>query len=233
MGHFSRYISASNVVMALTISSFTCATLIPHPVYATDFNDIAARVRIGKLIEKAKKHFDKDDVKALIENMLDLKTETENYTGQKLDLEKAIDQVFNDVQKQGVKVDSCTKKEVKKIIKEKGKRYDHKALYMTNCIMDNMEYDSQIEEQTYLMNAGIMLAAKAGKDHKEDGKEVIIPVKLVVGVTGALAGIFILLIPLPIPGKVNVGSFLVGTGVTYCADALMECAEQSRKKEPK
>ncbi len=95
---FSRYISASNVVMALTIGSFTCATLIPHPGYAIDVNDIAAGVRIGKLIEKAKKHFDKDDVKALIEDMLDLKNETENYTGQKLDLEKSIDQVFNDVQ---------------------------------------------------------------------------------------------------------------------------------------
>ena len=108
---------------------------------------------------------------------------------------------------------------------------------MTDCMMYDMEYDSQVEKQIYLMNAGIMLAAKAGKghkdkDHKEDGKEVIIPVKLIVGVTGALAGMFILLIPLPIPGKVSVGAFLLGTGINYCGEALMECAEQNRKKEP-
>lgn len=126
MGYFSRYISASNIIMALTIGSFTCATVIPQPIYTIDINDIAAGVRIGKLIEKAKKHFGKRDVKSLIEDMLDLKTETENYTGQKLDLEKSIDQVFSDVRKQGVKIDSRTKKEVKKIIKEKGKRYNHK-----------------------------------------------------------------------------------------------------------
>lgn len=234
MGHFPRYISTSNVVMALTLSSFTCAAVIPQPAYAIEMNDIAAGVRIGKLIEKAKKHFDRGDVRALIEDMLDLKTETENSTGKKLDLEKSIDQVFNDVQKQGVKIDSHTKKEVKKIIKEKGKRYDHKALYMANCMIYDVEYDSQLEEQTYLMNAGIMLAAKAekDKDRKEDDNDVIIPVKLIVGVTGALAGMFILLIPLPIPGKMNVGTFLVGTGVTYCADALIECVEQKRKKEP-
>ena len=83
MGHFSRYISASNILMALTLGSFTCVAVIPQPAYAIDINDIAARIRIGKLIEKAKKNFDKSDVKSLIKDMLDLKAETENYTGKK------------------------------------------------------------------------------------------------------------------------------------------------------
>lgn len=118
MGHFSRYLPASNVVMALTLGSFTCAAVIPQSAHAMEMNDIATGVRLGKLIEKTKKHFDKGDVKALIEDMLDLKAEAENYTGQRLDLEKSIDQVFNDVQKRGVKVDFNIKKESRRLLKK-------------------------------------------------------------------------------------------------------------------
>ncbi len=45
MGHFFRYLSTSNVIMALTISSFTCTAVIPQPAFAIDINDITADVR--------------------------------------------------------------------------------------------------------------------------------------------------------------------------------------------
>ena len=77
-------------------------------------NDVAVGIRIGKLLDKAKNNFEKGNLKDLIDNMLDLKSESEALTGQKIDLDSSIDQVFNDVKKQGVKVDSKTQKEVKK-----------------------------------------------------------------------------------------------------------------------
>lgn len=232
MANFSSYFSLNRMALALTIGSFTSVTALPASNYQMQIglNDVAAGVRIGKLLEKAKKNFEKGNLKDLIDNMLDLKSEAETLTGQKIDLDKSIDQVFNDVKKQGVKVDSKTQKEVKKIIKDKGKRYDHKAHYMAQCFINDLEYDSLQEEALFFQNEGIMMAAKS-KHGKDEGKEIVVPLKLVVGVTGALAGMFIVIVPLPIPGKAQVGTFLITTGVKYAADAIIEAADERNKKD--
>ena len=222
------------MALALTIGSFTSVTTLPASNYQMQIglNDVAAGVRIGKLLEKAKKNFEKGNLKDLIDNMLDLKSEAETLTGQKIDLDKSIDQVFNDVKKQGVKVDSKTQKEVKKIIKNKGKRYDHKAHYMAQCFINDLEYDSLQEEALFFQNEGIMMATKS-KHGKNEGKEIVVPLKLVVGVTGALAGMFIVIVPLPIPGKAKVGAFLITAGVKYAGDAIIEAVDEKNKMEIK
>lgn len=56
----------------------------------------------------------------------------------------------------------------------------------------------------------------------EEPKKVEVSLKMMIGITGALCGFFILMIPLPVPGKVQVGSFLVATGIKYCVDAIIE-----------
>jgi hypothetical protein len=72
---------------ALAIGSFAPVAAFPVSDYQMQagLNDIAAGVRIGKLLEKAKKNFQKGNLKGLIENMFDLKTEAESLTGQKID----------------------------------------------------------------------------------------------------------------------------------------------------
>ena len=229
MANFSSYFSLNRVVLAITICSFAPVAIFsaPNCQKHIEVNNIAAGVRIGKLLEKAKKNFEKENLKGLIENMFDLKSEVETLTGQKIDLDSAIDQVFNDVKKQDVKVDSKTQKKVKKIIKEKGKRYDHKAYYMAQCFIHEIEYDSLEEEALFFQNEVMMMTAKSKHDQDEE-QEVVVPLKLVVGVTGALAGMFIVIVPLPIPGKAQVGTFLITTGVKYAADAIIEAAEENK-----
>lgn len=222
------------MALALAIGSFAPVAAFPAPNYQMQIgiNDVAAGVRIGKLLEKAKKHFKNENLKELLENMYDLKSEAEALTGQKIDLDRSIDQVFKDVKKRGVKIDSKIQKEVKKIIRDKAKRYDHKAHYMAQCIINDIEYDSLQEEALFLQSEGITMAVKS-KHEKDEGKEVVVPLKLVIGVTGALAGMFIFIVPLPIPGKAQVGAFLITTGVEYAADAIIEANEERNKKDKK
>jgi len=115
--------------MAFTLGTFACVVAAPFPVCQVqiDLNDIALAVKLGKLIESSKKHFDKKDHKALIKDMLNLKEQAEYLTGNKIDLENCIDQIFDEAKKKTKKIDSKLQKQVKKIIKDKGKHYDHKA----------------------------------------------------------------------------------------------------------
>lgn len=231
MANFFSHFSLNRLALALAIGSFTPVTALPVPNYQIQIsNDVAASIRIGKLLEKTKKNFGKENLNELIENMLDLKFEAEALTGKKIDLDSSIDQVFNDVKKHGVKVDSKSQKEIKKIIKDKGKRYDHKIHYIAQCFLNDFEYDSHQEEALFFQNESITTVAKS-EHGKNEGKEVAVPLKLVVGVTGALAGMFIVLIPLPIPGKAQVGAFLLTTGVKYAADAIIEVVDEKNKKD--
>jgi hypothetical protein len=101
---------------------------------------------------------------------------------------------------------------------------------MTQCFINDIEYDSLQEEALFFQNEGIMMAAKS-KHEKDEGKEIVVPLKLIVGVIGALAGMFIAIVPLPIPGKAKVGAFLITTGVKYAADAIIEAVEERNKKD--
>lgn len=232
MANFFSNSLFNRMALALAIGSFTPVAAFPQaPSYQMQYwlNDVVTGVRIGKLLEKAKKNFEKENLKSLIENMLDLKSETETLTGKKIDLASCIEQIFIDVKKQGIQVDPKIQKEVKKIIKGKGKRYDHKAHYMAQCFINGIEYDATQEEALFFQNEEISMASKSHKD-KDSGEEVVVPLKLVVGVTGALCGMFIVMVPLPIPGKDQVGVFLMTTGVKYSADAIIEAVDERNKK---
>jgi hypothetical protein len=229
MGNLGRYFTYHNLALALTLGSFASVATLPaqQPGWNLTPQDIATGVRLGKLLDHAKKNFEKCSVKSLIENMLDIKEEAESILGRKIDLDRSIDEVFAHVKNQGVKVDSNMQKEIRKIIKEKGKRYAHRSLYMEQCVIHDLEFDSLQEEALFFQNEAILFSARSSKSKDP---EVVVPLKLAVGVTGALAGMFIVLVPLPIPGKMQVGTFLITTGVKYAADSIIEMAEERQKQ---
>ena len=74
MSNFLRYLSIHNISMALALGSFAPVAAFPQPnhQFQNGLNDVAAGVRIGKLLESAKRNFEKGNVKKLIKNMLDL-----------------------------------------------------------------------------------------------------------------------------------------------------------------
>lgn len=58
-----------------------------------NLNDINFGIKIEKLNEKVKKAIDKGETNKIVGYMFDFKSEVEQYTGQKIDINKQIDQV--------------------------------------------------------------------------------------------------------------------------------------------
>jgi len=77
-------------------------------------------VRIAKLAADFKNNF-KKIFKKMLKSMFDLKEEAEYYSGQKMDLSEQIEAVFKLAKKKNKNISSDLIKQVKKIIKDKGK----------------------------------------------------------------------------------------------------------------
>lgn len=240
--------------MALTIGSFTPVAAVPLPAqqFNIGLNDVVFGANVIKLAEKGKSLLEKmnkrDEVndrnsKKLIEVMFDLKNEISNYTGIHIDVDHEIDHTVNEMKKQGTKLSSKQVKDIKKVFKDKGKKHGHKAVFMGECMAYGIEYTPENEalfEDAYLdydvhycaVRDSMVFRAKSAKHGKDDEKEIVVPLKLVIGVTGALCGFFLAIIPLPIPGKVQVASFLITTGLKYSCDAVIEAMEDKQKEKP-
>lgn len=225
-------LSVHNLSVALTLGTFACVVANPHPncQVQIDLNDIALGVRLGKLIESAKKHFDKKDHKALIKDMLELKEQAEYLTGNRIDLEQCIDDIFYEAKKKTKKVDSKLQKAVKKIIKDKGKHYDHKAEFMIECYKNGIEYDALTEKELFQQKQALVNIIMGKHSDKEDIK-IEVPFKVIIGVTGALAGMFIAIVPAPVPGKDKVATFLITTGVKFVVDGVVEAVEHQKEQD--
>lgn len=229
-------LSIHNLSVALTFGTFACVVANPPPVCQVqiDLNDIALGVRLGKLIESAKKHFDKKDHKALIKDMLELKEQAEHLTGNRIDLEECIDDIFYEAKKKTKKVDSKLEsklhKAAKKIIKDKGKHYDHKAQFMIECYENGIEYDALTEKELFQQKQALVNIIMGKHSDKEDIK-IEVPFKVIIGVTGALAGMFIAVVPAPVPGKDRVATFLITTGVKFVIDGVVEAVEHQKEQE--
>jgi len=59
---------------------------------ALDINAINFGIKMEKIVEKVKKAIDKGETNKLVGYMFDFKQEVEQYTGQKIDINKSIDQ---------------------------------------------------------------------------------------------------------------------------------------------
>lgn len=219
MRYLPRYSTLNKLGLSLTLCAFTAITVLPTaPLQAIEFNDVAAGIRIGKLAEKGKKYLDKMDGKNLIDVFWDLKEEVEAYSGQYFDLDHCLTEVFKEVRKSGEKISSKHEKELRSMFKKKKIRLDHKKEYRAMCFAANIDYDEVAEMQLF--------RAKHGHDDKV---EIKVPFKMVVGVTGALCGLFLYFVP--IPGTGYVATFLMTTGVKYCCDAVIEAVEEREKRE--
>jgi hypothetical protein len=254
MGNIRRHFSLNNVVMALTIGSFAPVAALPpvNPVQMNvNLNDIAFGVQLIKLADKGKDLLDKmkkkDEMternsKKLVDVMFDLKDTISGYTGIHIDIDKQVDHTVNELKKEGTKLSKEQVKDIKKVFKHKNKKHSHKALFMADCMNYGVEYTPENEaiwEDTYLdynmrycaVQDAMIFTAKSAKHGGEKEKEIVVPLKLVVGITGALCGFFVALVPLPIPGKMQVATFLITTGLKYSCDAVIEACEDRQKKD--
>ncbi len=209
-----------STLVVFSISTIPQLHAFPSHEMAVGANDIAFGFRIEKLIEKINKFKDKEDSKKLLDTMIELKIEIEGYTGQAINIDAQLDQIEKDIKKEGGKLKKDEFKKIRKIIKDKEKRSNHQALYMAECIVNGIKYDAEIETLNFI--------AKHSKDKKEDSAAEL-PIRVTIGVTLALCGLFLMFVPLPLCQAY--GPNIMRAGVALAVEGTLNRVEQNQEKK--
>ncbi|GAB4233053.1 MAG: hypothetical protein Tsb0021_11880 [Chlamydiales bacterium] len=183
------------MVACVTTVAFTTATLTHTPLMANYVNlnlkTINFGIKIEKVFVKIKKSIDKGETNKIIEYMFDIKHEVELYTGQKINLDKKIDQAQEEAKAKGQKIDNKYIKQIKKDFHREEKRYKHQALWFTKCAELDIPYSTEEADMHFYMNY------ESEKSTKGGDKYIEVPIPIMVGVTVSLCGLFLVFVPLP------------------------------------
>lgn len=207
-------------------ATLTCS--IPQPLYSQQvnvFDQVGLMIRLEKIVEKLLKQEKKGNVDTMIDLLLDVKQEVETATGNAISIETNLARVQNEMTQKGYKMPKKQLESFKKKIKEREKKKKNHARYMAMIIDDpHAVFNHQDEE--------LLFMAKHGHD-KEDKEEVRIevPVKVAFGVTMALCGVFLCV--LPIPYAKTWGGELIFSGVLMACDAGMDHMKEQEEKKNK
>jgi len=211
-----RFIQLNNVVLSSLLVVFPLAVLTPPSVHAQiniGFNDVNFGINMQKLIDKARKYYNKEDGDSLVDVLLDIKKEIENYRGIIINLEKEIDKVENDLKKKGHKVPKEVMKKYKSLLKKKDKKKHTRTLCMETYFLEaptDMTFDD------YEM---LHLAASRKQENKEEeGPKKPLPLKFVVGVSLILCGAFVMFATPVCPLLGPTGELMMGTGFGMLVD---------------
>ena len=232
MANFLKSALVNHMVACVTTVAFTTAILAPPPVYALDFNQIAFGVKIEKLYEKVKKAIDRGETNKIIGYMYDLKSEVEIQTGQKIDINKQIDQAQREAASRGQKIEDRHIRAIKKGFSHQDKKHKHRAVYFAQCSELNIPYTSLEADYHFDVNCALAKSAK-GKDNKEEKLEDV-PITIMVGVTVTLCGIFLFFVPIPVCQ--TAGGWLISSGVSILGgDAIKrwDDYDQAERKKDK
>ncbi len=111
---------------------------------------------------------------------------------------------------------------LRKDFKNKEKKSSHKALYMANCLEFDLPYNA--EEERILFKNKLLMAKHSHDKDKDKDDEICVLLRVTIGVTVTLCGIFLLFVPVPIckqyaPYVIETGmAFLVDEGITQLED---------------
>ncbi len=220
MVHFFKPSKPYRLLVCCTLVAFISASLpisLSANIYS-NANDVAFAYRIEQLLDRVKKAANKNDGNKLIDLMLDVKLEVETYSGTKIDLERQIDVVEYEVNKNGNKIPKSQVKELKHILKKKEKKRLNKLFSLENYLIDS-SFDSNLENYNYIQKHG-----------DSDDSIAAVPVRLTVGVTVALVGLFIMIVPvIPTPIKAW-GKDMVIYGVGLAGEACYSSFDEDKKK---
>jgi hypothetical protein len=230
LGNLCKSFIINNLVACTTLVAFTATIVTPPPVYALDLNQIAFGVKIEKLYEKVKKAIDRGETNKLVGYMYDLKTEVEQQTGKKIDINKSIDQAEKEAKARGQKIDNRHLRAIKKEFGHHDKKHKHRAVYFAQCAELDIPYSSVEADYHFDVNYTM---AKSAKGHDKDEKLEDVPITIMVGVTVTLCGIFLFVVPIPICQIA--GGWLIGSGVSILSgDAIRrwdDYDQEQRKKD--
>ena len=227
MVNFLKPAIYNNLVAGLTAVAFTTAVMQPPPVYATgvnlDFGAINFGIKMEKIVEKVKRCIEKGETNKIVEYMFDIKSEVEQYTGRKLDMNSYIDQVQREAKAKGQKINDAHIKQIKKWFGKKDKKHKHRAFWFAQCAEYDVPYTSYEADYHFDMN---FMAAKSAKG---GGQDIDVPITVTVGVTLSLAGLFLMFVPIPVCQ--TVGWYVMDTGIGILGShALGKWQEYEDKK---
>lgn len=167
-----------------------------------------------KTYEKVKRAIDKGETNKIVGYMFDFKSEVEQYTGQKIDINKHIDQVQREAKAKGQKIDDKYIKQIKKDFGKEDEKHKHRAVWFAQCAEFNIPYSLGEADLQFDMNMKLGKAAN-GKDEQQEN----VLVKIMVGVTVGLCGLFLVFVPIPMCQ--TAGFWLINKGVGILgSDAL-------------
>lgn len=227
MVYFVRRHHINRALLSLVLTSFTVTYSTPLPAQQWNFNwnEAAFMVRLEKLVEKLVKS-EKKGIDSMIGCLVEIKNEIETSYNVKLNIDSYIDQVGKEINKAGHKTPKKELDYIKKKIKGGDKKTKHHAVYMAEFMnVEGYEFNAFDEQNLYMAKHG------HDKDEKkdEDEKKVEVPALLVYGVTCALCGMFLMILPIPVCK--DWGSRMVVAGVTACANSLCSKADENKKNE--
>lgn len=216
MVNFFKPAIANNLVACLTAVAFTAAVIKPPSCHAKEANlDIGAinfGIKIEKIFEKIKKCIDRGETNKIVSYMFDIKSEVEQYTGKMIDINTTIDQVQKEASAKGQKIDDKYIKLIKNDFGKQDKKHKHRGVWFAQCAELDIPYST--------MEADLQFDNMMDKSaQRKDDKQEEVPVKIVVGVTVSLCGLFLIFVPLP--GCNAAGGWLLNTGIGILgSDAL-------------
>ena len=191
-----------------------------------NLNDINFGIKIEKIYEKVKKAIDKGQTNKIVRYMFDFKSEIEQYTGKKIDINKQLDEVQRQAKANGQKIEDKYIKQIKKDFEKENKKYKHRAVWFANCMEAGVEYTAYEADLNFDMN--YMMAKSAKHEQQEDVSAIVM-----VGVTVSLCGLFLYCVPLP--GCQIAGGWLLNTGFGilsgYGLQKYDEYDRENRKKD--
>jgi len=239
MVNFLKPFIAHRLVAGITTAAFATAIMSPPPAYAAgvnlDFAAINFGVKIEKIYEKVKRCMDKGETNKIIGYMYDFKTEVEQYTGKKFDMNKAIDQAEVEAKAKGQKIDNRYLKAIKREFNHHDKKHKHRSVWMAQCAEVDIPYSSYEADANFEMNH--IMAKSSHKAKDGNGKDIQIedvPITIMVGVTVTLCGIFLFFVPIPI--CTTAGGWLISSGVSILGgDAIKrwDDYDQAERKKDK
>lgn len=202
----------------LTTAAFATVAICPPSLMAANgginLNDITFGIKIEKIYEKVKRAIDKGETNKIVGYMFDFKKEVEQYTGKKIDINKQIDQVQKEAHSKGQKIDDKYIKQIKKEFSKTDKKHKHRAVWFTKCAELDIPYSSFEADAAFEMNYMMAKAATGKHEQQED-----VPVKIMVGVTISLCGLFLFFAPFLFCQ--TAGVWLINTGIGVLgSDAL-------------
>jgi hypothetical protein len=224
MGRLRNFGFFNHLVLSSALLTFT-VTSIPVPCHSqinVTADDVLFGYRMEQIVEKLFKAIKKENADKAIDLMLDAKREIEAYSGQYIDLDQKLNEIENEIKKEGAKIPKKEFGALRKMLKKREKRANHRAFYMEYCFQEGITYEPLEEEALYM-----------AKNGQEDGEEIIIPIRLIVGVSAALVGVFIVVVPVIPPPIKPYGTRLMGSGLMMALDACYDCYDERQRQKQK